>query len=150
MASEVERPKLEIVPEQLDADEAEFNALRRDQPSVKGAAAALAIKQQTEEPSVGETTAQPTPSEDRMKKAEEAFARFQAIQIDPKAAVAARQIITSCPVRRPRNNEFVRVNVDAPTWTGLIHEDKEEDAFYMVTPRRCSTFTHSRLPKCWC
>ena len=40
MASETERPKLELVAEQLDADEAEFNAMRVDLPGAKGAAAA--------------------------------------------------------------------------------------------------------------
>jgi hypothetical protein len=40
MASETERSKLKLVAEQLDADEAEFNAMRIDLPGAKGAAAA--------------------------------------------------------------------------------------------------------------
>jgi hypothetical protein len=84
--------------------------------------------------------AQPTPSDDRMKRASEAFARFQSIQIDPKATVAARQIITNCIARRPRNNEFVRVNADAEVWTGLVYEDKEEDAYYLVTEKALPYF----------
>jgi hypothetical protein len=41
MADEVKKPKLEVVPdEQLDEEEMEFRALRRDVPGVKGAAAA--------------------------------------------------------------------------------------------------------------
>ena len=40
MADEGKKPKLEVVPEEeLDADEAEFRALRRDLPGVKGASA---------------------------------------------------------------------------------------------------------------
>jgi hypothetical protein len=93
-----------------------------------------------EEVTVASKQPEPAPSEDRMNKASEAFARFQSIQVDPKATVAARQIITCCPVRRPRNNEFVRVNVDAGTWTGLVHEDKDEEAFYMVTPAALQHF----------
>ena len=39
MADEVKKPKLEVVPEELDEDEAEFRKLRRDLPGVKGASA---------------------------------------------------------------------------------------------------------------
>ena len=73
------------------------------------------------------------PSEERMQKASAAFERFKGLQVDPRAVVAARQIITTCTVRRPKNNEFVRVNVDVEPLTGFILEDKDEDAFYIVT-----------------
>jgi hypothetical protein len=81
----------------------------------------------------GQTEPAQRPSEERMEKANAAFERFKGLQVDPKATVAARQIITTCTVRRPKNNEFVRVNVDAEPYTGFIHEDKDEDAFYIVT-----------------
>lgn len=72
------------------------------------------------------------PSEERMGKAAEAFKRFEGLRVDPKAMVAARQIITICTVRRPSNNEFIRVNADIEPYTGFIHEDKDDDAFYIV------------------
>jgi hypothetical protein len=59
-------------------------------------------------------------SEDRMKKADEAFSRFQALQVDSKVMVGARQIITTCSVRRPKNNEFVRVSENPELFTGLV------------------------------
>ena len=67
-----------------------------------------------------------------MQKADTAFARFKSLQVNPTAAVAARRIITTCTVRRPKNNEFVRVNVDMEPYTGFILEDKDDDAFYIV------------------
>jgi hypothetical protein len=73
------------------------------------------------------------PSEERMQKANTAFERFKDLQVDPKAAVAARRIITTCTVRRPKNNEFIWVNVDVEPYTGFILEDKDDDAFYIVT-----------------
>jgi hypothetical protein len=86
--------------------------------------------------------AQLAPSEDRVKKADKAFARFQDLQIDPKALVGALQIITSCIVRRPKNNEFVRVfcDVDVEPFTGLVYEDKDEDAYYLVKPAALQFF----------
>jgi hypothetical protein len=80
------------------------------------------------------------PTEERMKKADEAFARFQSLQIDPKATLGARQIITSCVVRRPKNNEFIRVFSDIEPFTGLVYEDKDEDAYYLVTPAALQYF----------
>jgi hypothetical protein len=73
------------------------------------------------------------PSEERMQKANTAFERFKSLQVDPKAAVAARRIITTCTVRRPKNNEFIRVNVDEEPYTGFILEDKDDDAHFIVS-----------------
>ena len=39
MADDIKKPRLEVVSEELDADEKEFRALRRDLPGVKGASA---------------------------------------------------------------------------------------------------------------
>jgi hypothetical protein len=73
------------------------------------------------------------PSEERMQKANAAFERFKDLQVDPQATVAARRIITTCTVRRPKKNEFVRVNVDdEKLYTGYILEDKDEDTFYII------------------
>ena len=80
------------------------------------------------------------PSEDRMKKAGEAFSRFQALQVDPTVMVGARQIITTCSVRRPKNNEFVRVSENPELFTGLVFEDKEEETFYLVRPEALRYF----------
>jgi hypothetical protein len=79
-------------------------------------------------------------SEDRMKKADEAFSRFQAFQVDSKVMVGARQIITTCSVRRPKNNEFVRVSENPELFTGLVYEEKEEEAFYLVKPEALRYF----------
>jgi hypothetical protein len=90
--------------------------------------------------SADEQTGPAQRSEDRMKKAGEAFSRFQALQVDPEVMVGARQIITTCSVRRPRNNEFVRVSENPELFTGLVFEDKEEETFYLVRPEALRYF----------
>jgi hypothetical protein len=85
----------------------------------------------------------PAPTDERMKKASEAFARFQSIQVNPKATVATKQIITSCIVRRPRKNEFIRVFAEVEPWTGLVFEDKDEDAFFLVKEEALQHFYDS-------
>ena len=99
-------------------------------------------KTSTDETSVGSEPdqSQQQPTEEQMKKAGEAFSRFQSLQIDPKATVGARQIITSCVVRRPKNNEFIRVFCDVEPFTGLVYEDKDDDAYYLVTPAALQYF----------
>jgi hypothetical protein len=99
-------------------------------------------KTSTDETSVGSEPdqSQQQPTEERMKKAGEAFSRFQSLQIDPKATVGARQIITSCVVRRPKNNEFIRVFCDVEPFTGLVYEDKDDYAYYLVTPAALQYF----------
>jgi hypothetical protein len=89
-------------------------------------------KQEEAQPNKQAESEQPVPSEERMKKADEAFKRFEKMRVDPKATVAARQIITTCTVRRPKNNEFVRVNMEVEPYTGFILEDKDDDVFYIV------------------
>ena len=92
----------------------------------------IPIKPKQIEPEDEEGVVQPAPSEERMKKADEAFKRFEKLRVDPKATVAARQIITTCTVRRPKNNEFIRVNTEVEPYTGYILEDKDDDVFYII------------------
>jgi hypothetical protein len=60
------------------------------------------------------------------------FADLPALQVTPTSQVGTREILSVIAVRKPKNNEFVRISDQ--TLTTIVYEDKEENETYIVTP----------------
>jgi hypothetical protein len=81
------------------------------------------------------TTAEGTVETDpRVDQALGIFSDLARLEVSPTAMIAAEEILSCIPVRKPKNNEFVRVSPDHPPLTTVIYADKEEGEFYFVIP----------------
>jgi hypothetical protein len=72
-------------------------------------------------------------SDCRVDQALGIFADLSALEVTPMNQIAAREIVSSIPVRKPKNNEFVRVSPDN-SLTTIVFEDKNEGETYFVAP----------------
>jgi hypothetical protein len=68
---------------------------------------------------------QPQGADPRVDQALGIFANLSALEVTPGTQVVAKEILSVVPVRRPKNNEFVRVNPDA-SLTTIVFENKDE------------------------
>lgn len=78
----------------------------------------------------------PSPQSDpRVDQALGVFSDLTQLEVSPTAMIAAEEILTCIPVRKPKNNEFVRVSPDHPPLTTVIYVEKDEgEEFYFVVP----------------
>jgi hypothetical protein len=79
-------------------------------------------------PAAGEQLQDP-----RVDQALGIFANLSALEVTPSTQIAAREILSVVPVRKPKNNEFVRVN-PAASLTTIVFEDKDANETYFVDP----------------
>jgi hypothetical protein len=70
----------------------------------------------------------------RINQALGIFANLPALEVRPTSQVGAREILSTVSVRRPKNNEFVRVD-PAKSLTTIVWEDKDEGETYFVDPK---------------
>jgi hypothetical protein len=61
------------------------------------------------------------------------FADLGALAVAPTSQIGAREILSCIAVRKPKNNEFVRVSLDN-SLTTIVYEDKDTGETYFVTP----------------
>jgi hypothetical protein len=77
----------------------------------------------------------PSPQSDpRVDQALGIFSDLTQLEVSPTAMIAAEEILSCIPVRKPKNNEFVRVSPDHPPLTTVLYSDKDEGDFYFVAP----------------
>jgi hypothetical protein len=62
------------------------------------------------------------------------FSDLKQLEVSPTAMIAAKEILSCIPVRKPKNNEFVRVSPNHPPLTTVIYADRDEGEFYFVVP----------------
>ena len=73
--------------------------------------------------------------DERVETALDLFADLKALEISPRDQIGAREILSVIAVRRPKNNEFIRVPL-LPQYslTTAIFEDKDENETYFIAP----------------
>jgi hypothetical protein len=75
------------------------------------------------------------PNDARVDQALGIFADLNALEVTPASQVAAHEILSCVPVRKPKNNEFVMVHSDPDrSLTAIVYEDKDEGETYFVAP----------------
>ena len=72
-------------------------------------------------------------ADDRVDQALGIFADLDKLAVTPEAQVGARQILSTVAVRRPKNNEFIRVD-PARSLTSVVFEDRDEGEVYFIAP----------------
>jgi hypothetical protein len=98
-------------------------------------AASFAIDQSHSEKILAEGGAAPAPDDPRVAQAFGIFADLKALEVTPTTMVGAREILSTVAVRRPKNNEFVRVHPEPDyTLTTALYEDKDEGEIFFVMP----------------
>jgi hypothetical protein len=71
----------------------------------------------------------------RVEQALGIFANLKALEVTPTAQIGAREILSTVSVRKPKNNEFVRVHPEPKnSLTTIVFEDKDEGETYLITP----------------
>jgi 5-hmdU DNA kinase-like protein len=77
-----------------------------------------------------------TPSADpRIDQALGIFADLKALEVTPTSQIGTREILSALTVRKPKNNEFVRVKPESEfTLTTILFENRDEGETYLVTP----------------
>jgi hypothetical protein len=71
----------------------------------------------------------------RVKQALGLFADLKALEVTPASQSGAREILSAVSVRKPKNNEFIRVSTDPHnSLTTLVFEDKDEGETYLIAP----------------
>jgi len=73
------------------------------------------------------------PNDARVDQALGIFANLSELEVTPASQVAAREILSCVPVRRPKPNEFVMVSPEN-VLTTIVFEDRDEGEIYFVTP----------------
>ena len=72
-------------------------------------------------------------ADDRVDQALGIFADLDKLAVTPEAQVGAREILSTVAVRRPKNNEFIRVD-PARSLTSVVFEDRDEGEVYFIAP----------------
>lgn len=83
------------------------------------------------------TTEEQQTNDPRVEQALGIFADLTALEVTPAAQIGAREILSAgqIVVRRPRDNEFVRVSGDLQhTLTTMIYTDRDSGEVYFVAP----------------
>jgi len=63
------------------------------------------------------------------------FSDLKSLEVTPTTSVGAREILGTIAVRKPKNNEFIRVSVKPEnSLTTVLFEDKDEGVTYLVAP----------------
>jgi hypothetical protein len=62
------------------------------------------------------------------------FSNLTALEVTPAEVIAAKEILTTMPVRKPKKNEFVRVAPETPPFTTYLYQDDEEGTYYFIEP----------------
>ena len=71
----------------------------------------------------------------RVKQALGLFADLRALEVTPTSQIGAREILSTVSVRKPKNNEFIRVSMDPQnSLTTIVFEDKDEGETYLIAP----------------
>jgi hypothetical protein len=60
------------------------------------------------------------------------FSDLTALEVSPTEVIAAKEILTVMPVRRPKKNEFVRAQ--ETTFTTFLYQDDDEGVYYFIEP----------------
>ena len=92
------------------------------------------------ESNIAPETAEPTaPVTERAKSADPRidralgiFSDLTALEVSPAEVIAAKEILTVMPVRKPKKNEFVFAQ--DTTFTTFLYQDDEEGVYYFVEP----------------
>jgi hypothetical protein len=75
------------------------------------------------------------PKDERVGAALGIFSDLKKLEVTPETPIGATEILSTVVVRRPKNNEFVRVHTDpANTLITTLFEDKDEGEAYLVAP----------------
>jgi len=88
-----------------------------------------------------------TETDPRVDQALGIFSNLTALEVTPAEVIAAREIVTTMPVRRPRRNEFVRVASEAPPFTTFLYQDDDEGTYYFIAPEIRSHFIAGTVVK---
>jgi hypothetical protein len=60
------------------------------------------------------------------------FSDLTALEVSSTEVIAAKEVVTTILVRRPKKNEFVRVQ--ETTFTTFLYQDVDEGAYYFIEP----------------
>jgi hypothetical protein len=73
-----------------------------------------------------------TETDARVDRALGIFADLSALEVSPTEVIAAKEILTVMPVRRPKKNEFVRAQ--ETTFITFLYQDDDEGVYYFIEP----------------
>jgi hypothetical protein len=78
---------------------------------------------------------EPEQVDTRVDQALGIFADLAALEVTPTSQIGAREILSCIAVRKPKNNEYIRVSPDPNnSLTTIVYEDKDEGETYFVSP----------------
>jgi hypothetical protein len=60
------------------------------------------------------------------------FSDLTALEVSPTEVIAAEEILTVMPVRKPKKTEFVRAQ--ETTFTTFLYQDDDEGVYYFIEP----------------
>jgi hypothetical protein len=88
----------------------------------------------TNKPNGGQHETEPA-ADPRVDQALGIFSDLKTLEVSPTAQIGAREILSTVAVRKPKNNEFIRVRDDLDfTLTTIVYENKDEGETYLVVP----------------
>jgi hypothetical protein len=73
-----------------------------------------------------------TETDPRVDHALGIFSDLSALEVSPTEVIAAKEILTCMPVRKPKKNEFVRAQ--EITFTTFLYQDEDEGEYYFIEP----------------
>jgi hypothetical protein len=89
-------------------------------------------KPTADETAAVETNKGATEIDPRVEHALGIFADLAALEVSPSEVIAAKEVLTVMPVRKPKKNEFVRVQ--ETTFQTFLYQDEDEGDFYFIEP----------------